>query len=213
MPDLTEVAPWLYYSILPAHRALLHLYFSEIAIRGRENIPEQGSAILASKHFSRWDPLILALLSEEPLRFMVRSDQMTGAQGWLIRRLGGFSLDSNHSKTAALRHAINLLHAGKKLVIFPEGGIVRSEPLRTIKTGVARLVVQAEATSDHPLSVPVVPIAIRYLPTASLRAKVFVQLAPPLYTEQYRQETSKQTAQALTSALQKEILRNLEAIN
>lgn len=212
MPESAKVAPWLYWSLFPIHRAFLRLYFSEITIQGRENLPEKGPVVLASNHFSRWDPLVLALLSREPLRFMTRSDQMMGIQGWLVKRLGSFSVDSTHSKVSSIRCAIDLLHAGKKLVVFPEGRIVRDQPLQNLKPGLARLVIQAETTAEPSISVPVVPIALHYSPTPHLGAKVSVYIAPSLSSEQYRQPTAKQTAQALTEALQEEISRGLKLI-
>ncbi|MCY7277279.1 MAG: 1-acyl-sn-glycerol-3-phosphate acyltransferase, partial [Phormidesmis sp. CAN_BIN44] len=93
MSESAKVAPCLYWSIVPIHRVFMHLYFGKITIVGRENLPKTGPAVFASKHFSRWDSLILALLSTEPLRYMSRSDQMTGIQGWLLEHLGCFSVD------------------------------------------------------------------------------------------------------------------------
>ncbi|MGV0026683.1 lysophospholipid acyltransferase family protein [Phormidesmis priestleyi] len=212
MPESAKVAPWLYWSLLPIHRAFLHLYFGQITIYGRENLPEKGPMVLASKHFSRWDPLVLALLSTEPLWFMSRSDQMTGIQGWLLKRLGAFSIDSTRSKVSGIRCATNLLHDGKKLVIFPEGRIVRDETLQTLKPGLARLVIQAETTAEQSISISVVPIALHYSPIPRPGAKVSIYIAPPLSSEQYRQPTDKQTAQVLTEALQEKISRGLEVI-
>ncbi|KAM3099392.1 lysophospholipid acyltransferase family protein [Phormidesmis sp. 146-12] len=212
MLESANVAPWLYWSLFPIHRAFLHFYFSQITIQGRGNLPDKGPMVLASKHFSRWDPLVLALLSREPLRFMTRSDQMTGAQGWLIQRLGGFSLDPTRPKVSSIRLTIQLLRAGEKLVVFPEGGIVRDEALRTLKPGIARLILQTEATAKPEISIPVVPIAIQYSPTSSPRAEVIVHIAPPLFIKQYRQPDEQQTAQAFTEALQEEISHGLKLI-
>ncbi len=212
MSKSAKVVPWLYWSIVPIHRAFMHLYFGKITIIGRENLPKTGPTVLASKHFSRWDSLILALLSTESLRYMSRSDQMTGLQGWLVGRLGGFSVDPAHPTVSSMRTAIAVLHSGNKLVVFPEGGIVRDQPLRPLKTGLARLVLQAEAISTSPLSVAIVPISLYYSPAATLRSKVFVLISPPIQSQHYRQLNNKQTAQALTEALQKSILSGLEKL-
>lgn len=210
MSDSAQIASWLYWSLLPLHRVSLHLYFAEIAISGQEYLPEKGPVVLASKHFSRWDPLILALLSTEPLRYMTRADQMTGTQGWIVKQLGGFSINPDHPTVSSLRCAIDLIHNHKKLVIFPEGGIVQDQPLRPLKLGLARLVMQAEATSEQPLSVPVIPISLHYSPTASFRSRVSVRINSPLYIEQYRRANHKQTAQAFTEAVQDAILHSLK---
>lgn len=210
MSESAKVSPWLYWSIVPIHRAFMHLYFGKITIMGRENLPKIGPAVFASKHFSRWDSLILALLSTEPLRYMSRSDQMTGIQGWLLGHLGGFSVDPVRPTVSSMRTAIKVLHNHKKLVIFPEGGIVRDQPLRSLKTGLARLVLQAEVTS--PQSISIIPISLYYSPTASARSNVFVYISPSLHTEQYRQPTDKLTAQSLTEALQESLLSGLDRV-
>lgn len=211
MTDITTVKPWLYWTLFPIHRAFLRLYFSSITIQGLENLPEKGAMILASKHFSRWDPLVLSLLSAEPLRFMTNANQFEGLQGWLIERLGAFPVNLSRPTVSSLRGAINLIHNGRKLVIFPEGGIVREQPLRSFKPGLARLVLQAEATASDNLQIPIVPIALCYTPTASFRAKISVNIGSPLYTDQYRKDSDKQTAQAITKGLYAAILQNLES--
>lgn len=213
MPQLNQssVDPWLYWSLFPLHRALLKLYFDQITISGLEHLPEQGPVILAPKHFSRWDPVVLMLLSVEPLRFMTNANQFAGLQGWLIKRLGAFPVELARPQLSSLRHAIALLQAGNKLVMFPEGGIVRDQPLRPLKPGLARLVLQAEAMAPAPLAIPIVPIALRYEPGAYPRAKIFIRISSPLYTQEYRRSNDKQAAQALTEALQKSMLAGLEA--
>jgi len=204
------IAPWLYWPLQPIHRFFLSLYFGRIKVRGQEHLPDHGPAVLAAKHFSRWDPAMLWLLSTEPLRFMTNANQFSGLQGWLIRRLGAYPVELGRPQLSSLRHTIELLHGGHKLVIFPEGGIVRDQPLRPLKPGLARLVLQAEATDPDLRSIPIVPIALRYEPGAYLGATVFIQIHSPLYTQQYRQANDKQTAQAVTQALQVALLAGLE---
>lgn len=199
--------------MFPFHRIFLSLYFSQIIIKGSDHLPEFGPVVLAPKHFSRWDPLVLALLSTEPLWFMTNANQFEGIQGWFLERLGAFPVELNHPTVSSLRCAIELLQAGKKLVLFPEGGIVRDQPLRPLKTGLVRLVLQAEGMSSEALTVPIVPIAIHYEPGAYLRSKVLINIGSPLYTQDYRQETDKQTALALTKALQASLLQGLDIIS
>lgn len=207
-----SVMPWLYWTLFPIHRIFLSLYFGQIIFQGYENLPEAGPVVLAPKHFSRWDPLVISLLSTEPLRFMTNANQFEGFQGWLIERLGAFPVDLNHPTVSTMRCAIELLQAGKKLVMFPEGGIVRDQPLRPLKTGLARLVLQAEAKIPEGVAIPIVPISIRYDPGANPCANILINISSPLYSHAYRQENDKQTAVALTQALQDSLLKGLENI-
>lgn len=207
MPSLATVEPWLYWSLFPIHRVFLRLYFGSIDIQGQEHLPEKGPLILASKHFSRWDPLVLSLLSKEPLRFMTNANQFDGIQGWMIERLGAFPVNLSRPSVSSFRYAVNLLRAGHKLVIFPEGGIVRDRPLREFKTGLARLVLQAEASRK--VEIPILPIALSYSPDAIARANISIRINAPIYASTYRQETDKQTAELITKALYSKILEAL----
>lgn len=209
--EQVSVVPWLYWTLLPFHRLLVSLYFRQIVIHGFEHLPINGPTVLAPKHFSRWDPVVLELLSVEPLWFMTNANQFEGVQGWFIRRLGAFPVDLNRPKVSSFRTAIALLQSGKKLVLFPEGGIVRDQPVRPLKTGLARLVLQAEAALGEG-SIPIVPISIRYQPGAQFRAAVSIHIAPPLYSANFHQADEKQTAQLLTQAVQAAILTGLNEI-
>jgi len=212
--DLLEqgvVVPWLYWSLVPIHRLFLSLYFRQVVIQGIEHLPVNGPIVLAPKHFSRWDPIAIAVLSLEPLWFMSNANQFGGVQGWFIRRLGAFPVNLARPSVSSLRTAIALLRAGKKLVVFPEGGIVQDQPVRSLKPGLARLVLQAEAMlSDQPI--PIVPIAIHYQPRDQRRAAITMHISPPLLTENYRQANDKQTAQVLTQAIEAAILAGLRTI-
>jgi 1-acyl-sn-glycerol-3-phosphate acyltransferase len=191
---------------------ILRLYFSQVVIQGMEHLPVTGPVVLAPKHYSRWDPLVLALLSRQPFWFMTNANQFFGIQGWLIQRLGAFPVDPLHPKPSSLRYAIALLQAKERLVLFPEGGIVRDRPLRPLKSGLARLVMQAEAIAPALGSIAIVPIALHYQPTSQWRAKIIIRICPPLYATTYRQKTNKLSSQAITQALEDALLSGLGQI-
>ncbi|NES94298.1 MAG: 1-acyl-sn-glycerol-3-phosphate acyltransferase [Desertifilum sp. SIO1I2] len=210
--EVGRVVSGLYAVLLPIHRLFLSLYFSQILIEGLENLPDTGPVVLAPKHYSRWDPLAIALLSVEPLYFMTNANQFSGVQGWFIERLGAFPVELNRPSLSSLRCAVELLQQGKKLVLFPEGGIVRDRLLRSLKPGLARLLLQAEAKRPPGESIPVVPIAIHYQPNAQFRAQVRLSIQPPLYAKDYQQATDKETAIALTQALEDSLVKGLQAL-
>lgn len=208
----TNVKTWFYWVIFPFHRLFLGFYFRAILIEGIEHLPLEGPMILAPKHFSRWDPLLVGLLSVEPLRFMTNANQFEGVQGWMIERLGAFPVDLAKPGISSLRCTIDLLKEGRKVVMFPEGGIVRNQVLRSLKPGLARLVLQAESLAKFSESVPVVPIALRYEPGAFFRAKVYIQIQPPLYSRQFEGERDRERADRFTEALERSLREGLTHI-
>lgn len=210
MNQKLNLSSWLYWSLFPIHRIFLSLYFGKIVIQGEEHLPEFGPVVIAPKHYSRWDPLLISLLSREPLFFMTNANQFEGVQGWFIERLGAFPVDLNYPTVSSMRKAIELLQEEKKLVLFPEGGIVRDRLLRSLKPGLARLILQAEAKLPQPASIPIVPITLKYQPTANFLADVFINIQPPIYSRDHRQENDKQTAIVLTEALETALIEGLK---
>jgi 1-acyl-sn-glycerol-3-phosphate acyltransferase len=206
-----KVSPWLYYALLPIHRLFLSLYFSQVIIQGFEHLPVNGPVVLAPKHYSRWDPVVLPLLSLEPMWFMTNANQFSGLQGWLIQRLGAFPVDLARPQVSTFKYAIDLLREGKKLILFPEGGIVRNQPIRPLKPGFSRLVLQAENALGGQ-RIPVVPIAIHYSPDAVFRAKITIRISPPLYSAAYWQDNEKLTAQVFAKALETALLEGMKEL-
>lgn len=159
-PVLTPLAYFL------GQQIVLPLYFGPITITGQQHLPAQGPVILAPTHRARWDSIVLPLAAGRPatgrdLRFMVTADEVKGLQGWFIRRLGGFPVNVRRPSVASLRHGIELLVNQEMLVIYPEGGIRREDKVHSLKPGLARIAVQAEATNAN-LNVQVLPVDIHY---------------------------------------------------
>ncbi|BCX12531.1 MAG: 1-acyl-sn-glycerol-3-phosphate acyltransferase [Thermosynechococcus sp.] len=195
-PTTSHISPWLYWGLWPLHRLFLPLYFSRITIVGREHLPKEGQFVLAPKHYSRWDPVILPLVWPYPLRFMTNAIEFGGVQGWFIRRLGAFAVNLKCPQPSSLRHVLAILNAGQPLVIFPEGGIVPNQVVRPLKPGLARLVLQI----DRPL--PIFPVGIAYHPQPQFRARVALWIGSPLWTAPGQEGNRKQQAQDFTQQLQ-----------
>lgn len=211
-PIRSRCLPWLASIVYPLARHLvLPLYFRRIEVTGREHFPATGPVIIAATHRSRWDALMVPCavgqdVTGRVLRFMVTADEIKGVQGWFIRRLGGFPINTRHPTIAALRHSIDLLQHGEALVIFPEGNIYRQAA--NLKPGLARLALQAEA-SQADLNVQIVPISIQYSkPLVPWRSAVKIQVGQSLSAAEYSSEHPKQGAKRLTADLE-QVLRSL----
>ena len=207
----SQCSSWLASLVYPLGRYLVvPFYFRRAEVIGRENLPRSGPVILAPTHRSRWDAVMIPYaaghdITGRHLRFMVSADEVRGLQGWFIRHLGGFPIDTSRPAIASLRHGVDLLQDGQSLVIFPEGNIFRETEVQRLKPGLARLALQAEAS--HPnLDVKVVPIRISYSkPFAPWQCRVRVCIGQPLRVAAYNLRTPKQSAQLLTADLKQAI--------
>lgn len=208
-PVTSRVSPWLAPLIyFLGCRLVIPLFFGRIEVTGQENLPISGPVILAPTHRSRWDAVLVPAMTGRSVtgrdpRFMVSADEVRGLQGWFIRRLGGFPVDTKHPAITTLRHGVELLQEGEMLVIFPEGNIFRDGCLRPLKPGLARLALSAE--SSHPgLGVKIVPIGISYSqPFPKWGCDVQIRIGTPLGVADYSNGSVKQNAKQLTTALER----------
>jgi 1-acyl-sn-glycerol-3-phosphate acyltransferase len=128
------------------------------------SIPINTSIILAPTHRSRWDGLILTMamgrrVTKKDCRFMVTKSEMSGIQGWFLKRLGCFSINQLSPSLSALRYAIELIEKREQLVVFPEGKINKYGKQLVLKEGLYRL---AKLATKKTSSIIIIPIGIAY---------------------------------------------------
>jgi 1-acyl-sn-glycerol-3-phosphate acyltransferase len=111
-----------------------------------------------------------------------------GIDGWVLQRMGAFSIDREGCDRRAIRQAIDLLAGGQSLVVFPEGEIYHlNERLTPLREGVAFIAASAQRELDKSAAaaraaagrVWVVPTYIRYEMLGDVRpalAKVMTEL-------------------------------------
>lgn len=217
-PVSSRVCHWLTSILYPLGRhVLMPFYFRHLKVTGQENIPKTGPVILAPTHRSRWDALIIPYAAGKPvsgrdLRYMVSEDEIKGLQGWFIRRVGGFPVNTKHPGVSSFRHSVELLRNGEALVMFPEGNIFRESQVQPLKPGMARIALQVEA-SEPGMDLAIVPITIRYSnPIPHWRCDVTVTIGTPIKVTKYCTNSGKKNAQLLTHDLEI-AMRNLNEEN
>ena len=129
-------------------------------IEGKENIPDEGGAILASNHLSFSDSVFLPLMVRRRITFPAKQEYFvgTGVKGWAVRRFmeitGQIPIDRSggQASMAALEKGLEVLRRGELFGIYPEGTRSPDGRLYRGKTGMARLAVAAD--------VPIIPCAM-----------------------------------------------------
>ena len=208
----SRVSPWLSKILYPLGCYLVVPgFFGKIEIFGQENIPLTEPVIVAPTHRSRWDAVIVPyavgrLVSGRDLRFMVSANEVKGIQGWVIRRMGGYPVNTDRPQLNSVRHSVELLKLNQEmLVIFPEGGIFNDYQIHPLKRGVASIALQAE-TDKSERGVKILPVGIRYSqPYPTWGADVRVDIGSPLAVGEYYGKSLRQSSQKLTAALQKSL--------
>jgi acyl-[acyl-carrier-protein]-phospholipid O-acyltransferase/long-chain-fatty-acid--[acyl-carrier-protein] ligase len=123
-----------------------------VKVYGRDNLPEQGGALLVSNHVSWIDGVLLLLTSSRPIRMVVWSGNFRSGLMLRLADLWGAILISARPKqiVRALKTARDALNNGELVCIFPEGGITRSGQLLAFRPGMLKILDGAQA--------PVLPV-------------------------------------------------------
>ncbi|MEX2309008.1 MAG: acyl-[ACP]--phospholipid O-acyltransferase [Pirellulales bacterium] len=124
----------------------------KIRVYQRENIPEQGGAILVPNHISWLDGLLLLTTSSRQVRMLIGDDIITNWRAHGLAKIMGAIPIKPSPKAArrAIETARDALRAGDLVCIFPEGGISRSGQLQRFKPGVLEIQRDTDA--------PIIPV-------------------------------------------------------
>jgi len=126
--------------------------FHRFQIEGLENVPEEGSFLLASNHLSFLDPPALGCRLPRNLHYFARDSLFKGPLGMLIRALNSIPVNRSQLDLATLRRVLKVLKEGHPLLVFPEGTRSEDGNLGEGKKGVGMLAAKAQ--------VPVLPARI-----------------------------------------------------
>ena len=89
-----------------------------------ENADRPGAFLLASNHISHFDPFILSSTVRRKIDWMAMAEFFPyPVLGQFLRAVDAFPADRNRANRATIRSAIERLHDGRIVGIFPEGGI------------------------------------------------------------------------------------------
>ncbi len=129
-------------------------------VRGDENIPTEGAAVLVCNHVSFVDAVLLMAASPRPIYFVMdhRIFQVP-VLGWLFKLARAIPIASRKDDPvayeAAFEAAAKVLREGDLLAIFPEGAITRDGTLQEFKGGIMKILERQP--------VPVIPMALTNL--------------------------------------------------
>jgi 1-acyl-sn-glycerol-3-phosphate acyltransferase len=149
-------------------------------VRGLENLPD-GPFILAPKHQSSWDTLVLNHLVRDPSVVLKRELTWIPVFGWYLARAGNIVIDRK-AGPSALRKLVTqgraVVAADRPIVIFPEGTRGPIGGKLPYQPGVAALYAQ--------LGVPLVPVALNSgafwgrLTFTKRPGRITVEILPPI---------------------------------
>lgn len=169
-------------------RSLVKFYYPRIEVTGLGLVPRTGPVLLAANHpNSLIDPVLLGIAARRPVHLMAKAPLFTvPVFGDLMRALGmvpayrGSDDPRQVTKNLeSLAAAARQLAAGKVMGIFPEGKSHDATALALVRSGAARLAMQALAAGATDLQV--VPVGINYERKERFRSAVWIKIGRPIH--------------------------------
>ncbi len=198
------------YWFLQTSVALFAPLYFRFRVRGLENVPKQGPALLVANHQSFLDPVMVGLQLKRPIRFLART---TLYRGPLIRfvfdKLCTIPLNRDSASTATIRQATAELRQGHLIGVFPEGTRSQDGRIGPLKPGFIALVRRAK--------VPVIPVGLAGTGAAFPRGAWFLRpkkcrlvYGPPLSPETLAQVSGHGSEEALLAMVREAMTRCYE---
>jgi len=176
--QMMAVVRWYLSSIAWMERTILGLRYE---VRGLENVPAQGSFIIAAKHQSAWETMKLHLIFHDPAVILKRELTWIPTWGWYAQKSRMIAVDRGargRALTSMIENSRPVVAEGRPIVIFPQG--TRVAPGKHINYRVGVGVLYDE------LKLPIVPVALNaglYWPRRSFLKKpgtIVVEILPPI---------------------------------
>jgi 1-acyl-sn-glycerol-3-phosphate acyltransferase len=160
--------------------------FQRIEVRGGE-IPPGPVMVVANHQNALLDPLVVFRVAGRPTRPLAKAPLFRQRiLGTVLRGLGGLPVYRKqddpvqmHRNDETFRAAIDALHAGDALQIFPEGRSHSGPSVEPLKTGAARIALAAEAERQGALGLRLVPIGLTWEKKDRFQGRVLAEIGEP----------------------------------
>lgn len=132
---------------------LVFTFWLRYQCRGLKNISRNGGGLVLVNHQSFLDPLLVGLPLQRPVSYLARDSLFpVPFVGWVLRNTYVMPISREAASTASIRNALNRMHHGFLVGVFPEGTRSRDGSVQDFKPGFISLIRRAK--------VPVYPVGI-----------------------------------------------------
>lgn len=172
---------------------VLSVFFRDVEIVGENAFPENGPVIVVSNHLnSLLDGVILTACLPRAPRLLAASFLWEKKMLLPLLRAGGVIpvFRRNEVSNASAQNedtfsrVYDFMNSGGVLAMFPEGVSHSEASLREIKTGAARIALEA-ARLHGALNVRIAPVGLVFDSKAKFRSRLLVQVGKPIEVQTY----------------------------
>jgi glycerol-3-phosphate O-acyltransferase / dihydroxyacetone phosphate acyltransferase len=181
------------------------IYFRKIVFINRQYLRAKAPLIVLCNHPNTVvDPLLAVMYTREPVYLLANyglfKNPISGAILRTlfcipVKRVKDVAAGEERNNDDAFRASEAHLKAGRSLFIAPEGTSYTERHIREFKTGLARIIFEAERQSDFKLNVRILPIGLTYFDPLKFGSDVVVEVGEPFsaidWRERYAEDKRK----------------------
>lgn len=174
-----------------AVRWFVAVYYPRIEVADADRISQSGPVLLCANHGnSLIDPVIIGIAAKRPVRFMAKAPLFDhpvlgppmSALGMVPAFRGSDDAKQVRKNLESLDVCAKVLVDGHAMGIFPEGKSTDQAHLEMIRSGAARMAIQA--VEDGATGLQVVPMGLTYERKEQFRSSVLVRIAEPILIDE-----------------------------
>lgn len=115
-----KLEPILYRVVRPIINILFKFFYQPTYL-GLENIPKEGSVVLAGNHTNNFDCLLLISSTKRTIHFLAKDELLKGPKKVIFKNMGIIPVNRRIHDKEALIKAKKVLSQNQVIGIFPEG--------------------------------------------------------------------------------------------
>lgn len=213
-----KFAELLGIAVRRAGHLIVRVYYPDIKFQGRDLLPKGGPVLVCGNHpNSLVDPILLGITAGRPVRFMAKAPlfktpllgSIMSALGMIPTYRGSDDAKQVRRNLESLDSSIQFLIDGDAVGIFPEGKSHDAVQLEMVRSGVARISVQA--VEQGAANLIVVPVGLNYAHKERFRSAVSVHVGEPIKVQDWLENSEDEGRKAIRS-LTNEVAKRLKSV-
>ncbi len=213
----TESKPALYRLVRAVISLAMAVFFRKIELRHGEHVPATGPVVFVANHpNSIMDALVIGVVTRRKVNYIGHAGLFSSAlKTWFLRSTGVIPVyrredapDKMEQNVSMFQACFEALESGETIGIFPEGTSDMLRRVKKLKTGAARIILEAERRTGYKLGLTVLPVGLYFFSRHRFRSRVLVNVGAPIQLADFfrqNEDDNPATVQALTETIQKRL--------